>query len=177
MKNKIVKEIISWILVFVCAIALATFINKVIILKVEVPTGSMEKTIMTGDRVITSRLSYLFSDPKRGDIIVFPFPDNEKVDYIKRIIGLPGETIEGKDGYVYIDGKKLEEKYVTSTLDEDFGPYVIPKDSYFMMGDHREISEDARYWKNKFVKRNKIIGKAILKYPHIKWLNHNVYNK
>lgn len=175
MKNKIVKEIISWILVFVCAIALATFINKVIILKVEVPTGSMEKTIMTRDRVITSRLSYVFSDPKRGDIIVFPFPDDEKVDYIKRIIGLPGETIEGKDGYVYIDGKKLVEKYVTTTLEEDFGPYVVPKASYFMMGDHREVSEDSRYWDDKFVKRSKIIGKAIVKYPHVKWLNQNPY--
>ncbi len=175
MKNKIVKEIISWVLVFVCAIALATFINKVIILKVEVPTGSMQNTINIGDRVITSRLSYLFSDPKRGDIIVFPFPDDEKMDYIKRIIGLPGETIEGKDGYVYIDGKKLEESYVTAKLDEDFGPYVVPKDSYFMMGDHREVSEDSRYWNDKFVKRSKIIGKAILKYPHFGWLNHNKY--
>jgi signal peptidase I, bacterial type len=175
MNQKFVKEIISWVLVFVCAIALATFIDKVIILKVEVPTGSMEKTIMTGDRIFASRLSYLISDPKRGDIIVFPFPDDEKVDYIKRIIGLPGETIEGKNGYVYINGKKLEEKYVESTLDADFGPYVIPKNSYFMMGDNRDISEDARYWKNKFVKRSKIIGKAIFKYPDFAWLNKNVY--
>lgn len=175
MNQKFVKEIISWVLVFVCAIALATFIDKVIILKVEVPTGSMEKTIMTGDRIFASRLSYLLSDPKRGDIIVFPFPDDEKVDYIKRIIGLPGETIEGKNGYVYIDGKKLEEKYVESTLDEDFGPYVIPKNSYFMMGDNRDISEDSRYWNDKFVKRGKIIGKAIFKYPNFAWLNKKVY--
>lgn len=169
MKNKVVKEIISWIMVFVIAFGIATFINKVIIFKVEVPTGSMENTIMVGDRVITLRLSYLFHNPKRGDIIVFPYPDNEKVDYIKRIIGLPGETIEGKDGYVYINGKKLIEAYVTSLLDNDFGPYVVPEDSYFMMGDNRAVSEDSRYWGNKFVKRSKIIGKALFKYPDLTW--------
>lgn len=169
--NKIVKEIISWVLVIVIAFGLATFINKVIMLRVEVPTGSMENTIMIGDRVVTYRQAYLFNDPERGDIVVFPFPDDESIDYIKRIIGLPGETIEGKaDGYVYIDGKKQKESYVTSLLDEPFGPYEIPKDSYFMMGDNRDISEDARYWENKFLKRNKIIGKAVFKYPDLTWL-------
>lgn len=175
MKNKVIKEIISWVLVFVIAIALATFINKVVIMRVEVPTGSMEETIMIGDRVLTYRQAYLFSDPKRGDIVVFPFPDDEKVDFIKRIIGLPGETIEGKDGYVYINGKKLVEKYVTSLLDDDFGPYVIPKDSYFMMGDNRPISDDARYWNKKFVKRSKIMAKAIFKYPDFTWFKKIEY--
>ena len=175
MKNKVIKEIISWVIVLLIAIGLATFINKVIIMKVEVPTGSMEKTIMIGDRVMTYRQAYLFSDPKRGDIIVFPFPDDEKVDFIKRIIGLPGETIEGKKGYVYINGKKLVEKYVTSLLDEDFGPYTVPKDSYFMMGDNRSISDDARYWNNKFVKRSKIMGKALFKYPDLTWFKKISY--
>ena len=124
---------------------------------------------------MTYRQAYLFSDPKRGDIIVFPFPDDEKVDFIKRIIGLPGETIEGKNGYVYINGKKLVEKYVTSLLDEDFGPYTVPKDSYFMMGDNRSISDDARYWDNKFVKRSKIMGKALFKYPDLTWFKKISY--
>jgi signal peptidase I, bacterial type len=171
MKNNIVKEMISWIIIFVLAIAIAVFINKVVIFKVVVPTGSMENTIMVGDRVITLRLSYQLHDPERGDIIVFPFPDDESLDYIKRIIGLPGETVEGKDGYVYINGKKLKESYVTSTLDEDFGPYVVPENSYFMMGDNRDASEDSRVWNDKFVKRKKIIGKALFKYPNFTWLN------
>lgn len=169
MSRKILKEIISWILVFVVAFALATLINKVIILKVEVPSGSMENTIMIGDRVFTFRLAYLISDPKRGDVIVFPYPDDEKVDYIKRIIGLPGETIEGKDGLVYIDGKPLAEAYVRDKIDSDFGPYIVPKDSYFMMGDNRNNSEDSRYWEHKFVSKDKIKGKAIVKYPHLSW--------
>jgi signal peptidase I len=171
MAKKVIKEIISWIMVFVIAFGVATFVNKVIIFKVQVPSGSMENTILVGDRVVTLRLSYLFSDPQRGDIIVFPFPDNEKEDYIKRIMGLPGETIEGKDGLVYIDGEPLDEPYVKELLDNDFGPYVIPEGSYFMMGDNRNWSEDSRYWQNKYVARDKIKGKAILKYPDFTWFD------
>jgi signal peptidase I len=169
MRKKIVKEIISWILVFVIAFGLATFINKVIIFRVEVPSGSMENTIMIGDKAVTYRLAYLFSEPKRGDIIVFPFPDDESVDYIKRIIGLPGETVEGKDGLVFINGEPLDEPYVKEPLDQDFGPYTVPADSYFMMGDNRNNSADSRFWMNKYVKRDKIIGKAILKTPNFTW--------
>jgi signal peptidase I len=175
MNRKILKELFSWIMVFVIAIGLATFINKVIIFKVEVPTGSMENTIMVGDKVETLRLSYLFGNPKRGDIVVFPYPDDESMDYIKRIIGLPGETIEGIDGYVYINGEPLEESYVTSLLDSDFGPFEIPEESYFMMGDNRNVSEDARYWENKFVNKDKIKGKAIFKYPDFKWFKKYQY--
>jgi len=165
MTKKIWKEIISWLLVFAIAFGVAIFINKVIIYKVKVPTGSMENTIMVGDRVVTLRTAYWFKEPQRGDIIVFPCPDNEKKDYIKRIIGLPGETIEGRDGLVYSNGEPLEEAYITDPLDEDFGPYVVPEDSYFMMGDNRNHSEDSRYWVNKYVSEDKIKGKAIFKYP------------
>ena len=177
MKNKIIKEVISWVLIFVIAFALATFINKVIILKVEVPSGSMEDTIMIGDRVITLRLAYLFSDPKRGDIVVFPYPDDESVDYIKRIIGLPGETIEGKEGLVYIDGKPLNEPYVRASLDQDFGPYTIPEDSYFMMGDNRNNSADSRYWIHTFLSKNKIKGKALYKHPGFTWFGTVKYEE
>lgn len=169
-KKKILHEIISWILVLAIAFGLSQFITRVIILQVKVPSGSMENTIMIGDRVVASRLSYVFGDPKRGDIIVFPFPDDESVDFIKRIIGLPGDTIEGRDGLVYINGEPLEEPYVMDKLDNDFGPYVVPEDSYFMMGDNRNNSEDSRYWENKFVKRNKIKGKALFKFPGFHWL-------
>jgi signal peptidase I len=140
---------------------------------VEPISESMENTIMVGDDVITNRLSYVFGEPKRGDIVAFKFPDNEEEDYIKRIIGLPGETIEGKeeDGLVYIDGVPLEEAYVMDKINEDFGPFVVPEDSYFMMGDNRLISEDSRDWDNKFVKKDKIYGKAMFKYPNFKFLN------
>ncbi len=169
MGKKIIKEILSWVMIFVFAIIAANLIKRYIIFNVEVPTGSMENTIMIGDKASTFRLAYLFSDPKRGDIVVFPYPDNEEMDYIKRIIGLPGETIEGRDGLVYINGKPLKEDYVTAKLDSDFGPYTVPEDCYFMMGDNRNNSADSRYWNNKYLTRDKIEGKAILKYPDFTW--------
>lgn len=164
MAKRIVKEIISWIIVFAIAFVLALLINRFIIFRVEVPSGSMENTIMTGDKVVTFRLSYLFSDPKRGDIVVFPFPDDEEVDYIKRIIGLPGDTIEIRKGVLYINDDPYEEDYLKEPMDEeDFGPVTVPEDSYFMMGDNRNSSMDSRAWRNKFVKGDKIKGKAIFR--------------
>lgn len=176
MKNRIVREILSWIMVFAIAIGVSLFITKVVIQKVKIPSGSMENTIMVGDKVITFRLAYLFGDPKRGDIVVFPFPDDEETDYIKRIIGLPGETIEGKkDGKIYINDEPLDEPYAITYTKEDidynvFGPIVVPEDSYFMMGDNRPTSADSRVWENKFLHKDKIRGKAILKYPDFTWL-------
>ncbi len=171
MAKNIIKEIVSWILIFVVTFAIAKFVTTVVILQVKVPTGSMESTIHIDDRVIALRLSYLFRSPKRGDIVVFPYPDNESMDYIKRIIGLPGETIEGRDGVVYINGSPLEETYVTDPIDRDFGPYLIPESSYFMMGDNRNKSKDSRFWQNKYVSGEKIKGKAILKFPDFTWFD------
>lgn len=171
MGKKIIKEVFSWIIIFAIAYIIALLIDRFIIFKVEVPSGSMESTIMTGDRVVTFRLSYLFNDPKRGDIVVFPYPDDEEVDYIKRIIGLPGDKIEIKEGVLYINEEPYEEDYLNEPMVEgDFGPVIVPEESYFMMGDNRNTSRDARAWKNKFVELDKIKGKAIFKYPNFSWL-------
>jgi len=170
MKKRIYKEIVSWGLIIVIALILAVFINKVIIFKAEPISGSMENTIMIEEDVITFRLAYLFNPPMRGDIVVFKFPDNEEEDYIKRVIGCPGETIEGKNGLVYIDGVAIEEDYITEALDNDFGPYQVPEDSYFMMGDNRNASVDSREWNNKFVSKDKIYGKVLFKFPSFKKL-------
>lgn len=172
MGKRIIKEIISWVLVFAVAFLMAFLINRFVIFKVEVPSGSMENTIMTGDKVFTSRLSYYFSDPKRGDIVVFPYPDNEKIDYIKRIVGVPGDKIEIREGILYINDELYEEEYILEPMDkEDFGPVVVPDGCYFMMGDNRNSSMDSRIWINQFVEKDKIKGKAILKYPKFTWLN------
>ena len=167
------KEIFEWAKVIVIAIAIAFILNNYVIVNAQVPTGSMENTVMTKDRIFAFRLAYLFEDPQRGDIVVFPFPDDEKVNYLKRIIGLPGDTVEIKDGKVYINNSKkpLKEDYLKETPTGSFGPYKVPEDSYFMMGDNRNISEDSRYWNNPYVKKEKILGKAILRYyPSIKSL-------
>lgn len=170
MNKKMIKEILSWVMVIVIAFALAFIINKFLIYKVSSPTGSMENTFLIGEKVVVLKPAYLFSKPKRGDIVVFPEPDDPETTLIKRIIGLPGETIEGIDGVVYINGKALKEDYLKETPTGDFGPYEIPKGKYFMMGDNRNISLDARDWENKFVPFKDIEGKALFKYPHFKWL-------
>lgn len=164
-KSSFVRELISWILLFVGAIVVALVVNKTVLANTEVPTGSMENTIHGGDRLFGFRLAYTFSDPERGDVIIFKYPDNEEENYIKRIIGLPGDKVEIIDGVVYINGEELEEDYLKEKpLELDFGPYEVPEDSYFVLGDNRNGSHDARRWKNTYVHRDKIIAKAIFKY-------------
>jgi len=171
-KEKTVKEKLvyiwkEYIVPFGIAALIALFIGKVIILNINVPTGSMMDTIQRGDRIITLRLAYLFSEPERGDIVVFPNPDTGVLN-IKRIIGLPGETLEIRDGKVYIDGSEeaLEEPYLREeprTL-LNLGTYEIPEGHYFMMGDNRNNSKDARMWENTYVPREDIMSKAVFKY-------------
>lgn len=160
------KEIFSWIKIILLALVISFVLNHYIIVSAEVPTGSMENTIMIGDRIIASRLSYHFHEPQRGDIIVFNFPDDESQKYLKRIIGLPGETVKIKDGKVYINDSKtpLKEDYLRETPVGDYGPYTVPKDSYFLMGDNRNDSFDSRFWEHTFATRNEIIGKAEFRY-------------
>lgn len=161
------KEIFELVKIIVSAALIAFVLNTFIIANSEVPSGSMENTIMTGDRVIGSRLSYRFEDPKRGDIAIFRFPDNEKIYYVKRIIGLPGETVDIVDGKVYINGsdEPLDEPYIREPMiPEAPMHFEVPENSYFMMGDNRNYSMDARRWENTYVKREKIIAKVLFRY-------------
>ena len=170
-KTSAKSEIFSGIKVIVSAIIIALFVDFVIIANAVVPTGSMESTIPAGSRIMGLRLYYNFKDPERGDIVIFKYPDDEKVDYLKRIIGLPGETVEIASGKVYIDGELLDEPYLDEEPTGDFGPYQVPEDSYFMLGDNRAVSKDSRYWTNTYVRRDKIIAKAFFMYwPKLKWL-------
>ena len=121
---------------------------------------------MTGDRVIGNRFAYSFSDPQRFDIIIFRYPDDESQLFIKRIIGLPGETVEIQDGKIYLNGsdEPLEDVQTKETMVGSFGPYTVPENSYFVMGDNRNDSKDSRYWTNTFVTKDEILGKAIFRY-------------
>ncbi len=165
-KNSVGKEILSWIEVFAIAAAIAFVINRFLIANSVVPTGSMEPNIMSGSRVFGSRLTYLSSDPERGDVVIFHWPDNEKVYFVKRVIGLPGETVDIIQGQVYINGEPLDEPYLAEPMDPTEEPmhFEVPEGAYFMMGDNRNYSADARYWKNTFVYKDKIIAKVGLKY-------------
>ena len=168
----------------IIVVVIVTLVNSVVLINAKIPSESMEKTIMTGDRIFGFRLAYglnldffgheiskKIKDPERFDIVIFKYPDDESVDYLKRIIGLPGETVEIIRGKVYINGELLDEPYLSEEPTGDFGPYQVPEDSYFMLGDNRAVSKDSRYWHNTYVKKDKIIAKAFVMYwPSLKWL-------
>lgn len=165
-KTSIGKELFQWVLVIIGAVILAFLIDTFVIVNAQIPSGSMENTIMTGDRVFGNRLAYKFSDPERFDIIIFKYPDDESQLFIKRIIGLPGETVEIHDGNIYINGSDtpLEDVDIKEPMEGSFGPYTVPEGCYFVMGDNRNNSRDSRYWENTFVSEDAILGKAVLRY-------------
>lgn len=184
-KGDMRKEVVSWVRMFVIVIAVVFVLTQFVIINVRVPSGSMENTIMTKDRLIGFRFSYWFDDPQRGDIILFSYPVDEKQTYIKRVIGLPGETVEIRDGKIYIDGSSepLEEDYLkeTWTWENDGYTFKVPEGCYFVLGDNRNDSEDGRFWAQialnegkastpeeaepySYVKKDEIKGKAIFKY-------------
>ena len=167
------REALSWVICIVVTILLTEFILNFVIINANIPSGSMENTIMTNDKLIALRTSYWFNDPKRGDIIIFKYPDDESQLFIKRLIGLPGDTVEIRNGKVFINGVEDEKanSHVPETPTGNYGPYVVPEGSYFMLGDNREHSKDSRFWQNTFVTYDEIVGKAIVRYyPSIKVL-------
>lgn len=154
----IIKE---WLVPLVVAVFLALLINKFLVFKIKVPTGSMLPTIQLNDQIFTLRVHNL-NHLKRGDIIVF-YSDELKMRLVKRLIGLPGEKVELKDGgKLFINGKSVPEPYVVNkdTLDKSF---QVPKGCYLFFGDNRPISLDARWWKNPYIKGSKIEGRAVLR--------------
>ena len=160
------QEILSYIKILAVAVIVAFLFTRFIIVNAQVPSGSMENTIMTGDRVVGNRLSYLTKDPERYDVIIFKYPDDESQLFIKRIIGLPGETVEIRDGHIYIDGSSepLEDVETKEYMVGNYGPYTVPEGCYFVMGDNRNDSKDSRYWINPYVSKDKILGKAVFRY-------------
>lgn len=177
-KNNWLKEVFTWIMTIVLAIAAAMLINNYVIIKAEVPTGSMENTIQADDCILGFQLAYLFSEPERGDVVIFPWPDDPSVTYVKRIIGLPNETVEIKDGAVYIDGVALQEDYLKEEMRGSYGPYVVPDGCYFMLGDNRNSSADSRRWENTFLKREDIIAKVLFRYsPNFYWFPKTEYEE
>ena len=117
-----------------------------------------------GDRNLALRTSYWFSDPQRGDVVVFEAPDDPDTLYVKRVIGVGGDTVEVKDGDVLVNGQVQDEPYIKEITEGDFGPYHVPEGCYFMMGDNRNDSLDARFWENTYVEKDAILGKVVLRY-------------
>lgn len=171
MLKETAKSVLDFIKMFAPSFLVALFIINFLIANAYVPSGSMETTIMTGSRLVGNRLAYRFSnEPERGDIIIFRYPDNEKIYYVKRIVGTPGDTVEiipNGDGFghVYINGHPISEPYLKEEMYvEKYQKFEVPENAYFCMGDNRNDSADARYWKNPFVYKNKIIAKVLFQY-------------
>lgn len=165
----IAKEIWGWVRIVIIALAAAVIINNFVIINANIPSESMESTIMIGDRVIGFRFAYMLSEPERGDIIIFKWPKDETETYIKRIIGCPGETvIVDTDGSVSIKLTtgtviKLDETYINEEMRVyERSEYVVGENEYFVMGDNRNSSSDSRSWGT--VDRDEIIAKAIFRY-------------
>ncbi len=174
----------------VIAVILALFIRTFVVQAFKIPTGSMENNLLIGDHLLVNKFVFGPSASaiertllplgtiKRGDVIVFKYPEEPDRDFIKRVIGLPGETVELKQKKVYINGTGLAEPYVhfleppgthsaeaeitSADVRERFGPVTVPPDQYFVMGDNRDNSQDSRYWG--FLRRDYVKGKALVIY-------------
>jgi signal peptidase I len=158
---------VEWAAVIVLAL-LAAFLVKTFVLQTFfIPSASMEPTLDIGDRVFVNKLSYDFHSVRRGDIVVFTLPKGESAgvgieDLIKRVIGLPGDTIEGIDGRVYINGKPLREPYLPKgTVTTLLPRQVVPPGHYFLMGDNRTDSKDSRFFGA--IPGNLIVGRAFVR--------------
>ena len=174
MSSTVKKEVVSWIKTIILALILAGAVNSFLIVNAEVPTGSMENTIMAGDRILALRTSYWFEEPQAGDVAIFRYPDDPtgKTLYVKRIIGAEGDTVEVKDGLVFVNGEVLQEEYLAEVPYGDFGPVIVPEESYFMMGDNRNHSLDSRFWDDPFVQEEEVLGKVVLRYyKGFKWIS------
>ena len=186
-KKSTVREYFESIVV---AVILALFIRTFVVQAFKIPTGSMEENLLIGDHLLVNKFAFgptasavekavlPIADIKRGDVLVFKFPVEPERDFIKRVIGLPGETVELRAKKVYINGTALDEPYVhfleapgseseyheATSFDvrENYGPVTVPPDHYFMMGDNRDNSQDSRYWG--FLPRDLVKGKALVIY-------------
>ncbi len=204
-KKNLLREYIE---AAVIAVLLALFIRTFVVQAFKIPSGSMKPTLLIGDHILVNKFTYgikipftdmyliEMNEPERGDIVVFKWPEDEKKDFIKRVVGIENDKIEIRNDVLYVNNKKIETEYVGKYEDENlvrankylehlgyeshfildehirhenFGPTVVPKDSIFVMGDNRDNSHDSRYWG--FVSLNKLKGRAMLIYwswPHWK---------
>jgi signal peptidase I len=156
---------------------IALFATTCVVQAFKIPTGSMESNLLIGDHLLVNKYVYGLQsgflskilphkEPRRGDVFVFKYPNNPEVAYVKRLIGLPGDEIEMIGRTVYVNGEPLEEDYTQyidpGSIYERYGPYQVPEDQYFAMGDNRDNSQDSRFWG--FVPREYILGKALVIY-------------
>jgi len=178
-KSGFTKSLIEWVVYIVFLVVLCYLIVTFVGQRTEVFGESMEPNLENGDNLIVDKISYRFREPKRYEIIVFPYDKETKTYYIKRIIGLPGETIQIIDGYVYINDKLLEDETYGREVMNEPGiaeePIVLADDEYFVLGDNRNHSTDSRFQSVGVLNREDLIGRAWVRiYPFNKMgiINH-----
>lgn len=158
-RASIVETLDACIFAAVLSLVIITFVVQAFY----IPSGSMEPTLMVDDRILVAKFLYRFEPVRRGDVIVFRFPLNPSRDFVKRVIGLPGQRVQLKEGVVYVDGARISEKAYTIHPDfGNYGPIVVPSNEYFVLGDNRNNSEDSRFFG--YVPRANIIGRAVFIY-------------
>ncbi len=164
--KNMVKEVLSMALYIAVVLCITFLVVRYVGQRTQVDGHSMENTLFDGDNLIVDKISYHFTDPKRFDIIVFPYHYKEDTYYIKRIIGLPGETVQIRDGEIYIDGAILEEDYGKETMltsGRAADQIQLGEDEYFVLGDNRNHSEDSRFDDVGNIERSEIIGRAFIR--------------
>lgn len=170
MKNlspEVKQQIREWVETIVIAAALAFFVRTFIVAAFKIPTGSMKPTLMEGDKIFVNKFIYRFSAPKRGDIIVFKYPEDPKKDYVKRLIAFGGEMVEIKDGEILIDEKEVLIPSIKDVYYYNRDPYgkegeklKVPANSFYALGDNSSNSRDSREWG--FVPKKNLVGKAFV---------------
>ena len=161
--KEIIKELAGWLLYIVLIIALTWIVVTFVGQRTEVSGSSMETTLSDKDQLIVDKMTYRFRDPKRYDIVVFPYQYQDNTYYIKRIIGLPGETVQILSGMVYIDGMRLDEHYGNEIMENPGTaeePLTLGEDEYFVLGDNRNNSSDSRASDVGLIHRKDLIGRA-----------------
>ncbi len=164
--KNMVKEVLSMALYIAVVLCITFLVVRYVGQRTQVDGHSMENTLFDGDNLIVDKISYRFTDPKRFDIIVFPYHYKEDTYYIKRIIGLPGETVQIRDGEIYIDVAILEEDYGKETMltsGRAADQIQLGEDEYFVLGDNRNHSEDSRFDDVGNIERSEIIGRAFIR--------------
>ena len=191
-KGGVIREYAESIVV---AILIALFIRAFVVQAFKIPSGSMEPTLLVGDHLLVNKFIYginlpfierkflVYKEPQRGDIVVFIFPKDKKKDFIKRVVGVPGDTVEIRRKQIYINGEIWDDSHgvyrdaeVTGLVPRDnFGPVVVPPEHVLVMGDNRDRSYDSRFWG--FVPFNQIKGKALILYWSWDRLSKNIAEK
>jgi signal peptidase I len=176
----------------IIALLIALFVRAFVVQAFKIPSSSMEPTLLVGDHILVNKFIYgiripligkkvfRFSKPTRGDVIVFIFPRDRSKDFIKRAIGLPGDTVEIRDRKIYINDRLIEDPWGIysswgPTAPDTYGPKVVPPDSLFVLGDNRNNSQDSRYWG--FVPLDDVLGKAFIMYWSWDWGGSSLLSK